>query len=256
MDLWRFVSLDRSRWWQVIACTLTAAGSALYSSLIQADRYQAGAHVLFGHATSTATPRAAPATSLALASLDTAAARVKVRFSDPVSVAELRHAVGVKQELQSDLVTVTTDWSTPTAAADVANAFADEIVALRRDLARTEVQRTIDAVNRRLAAQGKAGAGRLSPGRATSLRNKASRLEVLKGRQTGDAQVVERATPPGRPTSPRPVRDAILSGGAGLILGLLIAGMLARFDQRTRAEEEWWPPGFDPRPRGQLGDRP
>jgi hypothetical protein len=52
------------------------------------------------------------------------------------------------------------------------------------------------------------------------------------------------------------VRDAILSGGAGLILGLLIAGMLARFDQRTRAEEEWWPPGFDPRPRGQLGDRP
>jgi succinoglycan biosynthesis transport protein ExoP len=249
MDVWTFMSVVSSRRWLLIACTLAAAGLALAVSLTQSDRYQASAHLLFGRTTSAETlfltgesstpaPEGVPATNLALASLDSVAARGKPRLCAPVSVDKLKHAVDVMQEGQSDLVTVTAEWSTPKAAAQLANAFADEIVALRRDVGEAEVQRAIDAVNRRLAAQGEGDADRLTPAQATSLRDKASQLEVLKSLQTGDVQVIERATPPRRPTSPRPMQNAILGGVAGLILGLLIVAPLARFDQRVRTEKD------------------
>ncbi len=45
-----------------------------------------------------------------------------------MTVEQLKDAVSVKAQGDSDVVTVTADWDSPTQAAAVANAFANEIV--------------------------------------------------------------------------------------------------------------------------------
>jgi polysaccharide biosynthesis transport protein len=254
MDLRRFLALVRARWWLLAAIMLVAAASALGISLTQPDRFKASAELLFGRTTAAetvaggandtvASPQQAT-TNLALASLDTVAARVKQRFSTSATVDELKDAVDVASKGNSDLATVTAEWSTPTRAALVANAFADQIVALRQETAQAEVERAIDAVNETLRQREAGGAGG-SAGQAgsnraeiQSLSDRIAQLEVLKELQTGDVQVVQRATPPRERSSPKPVRYAIVAALLGLILGLIVLVLLTRFDERIRDEDE------------------
>ena len=169
----RFLALVRARRWLILGIVVAAAALALVVSLSQSSRYRAGADLLFGRTTnvdaivsagstdSDVEPERAAATNLALASQDAVAAGVRRRLRGPASVDELRNAVTITPEGQSDVVTVTAEWSTPEAAAAVANAFATEIVALRRQTAQADVQRTIDALKPTLAAApGARSAGR------------------------------------------------------------------------------------------------
>ena len=107
MDLPRFVALVRSRAWLIAGIVAAAVLLALVASLTQADRYRATADLLFGR-TSTAdaivtggaadsgdVPERAAATNLALAELDTVAARVKRQLRTSASVEELKAAVTV-----------------------------------------------------------------------------------------------------------------------------------------------------------------
>ena len=168
MDLRRFLAVVRARWWLLAAIMLVAAALALGISLTRPDRFQASAELLFGRTTAaetvaggadetTASPQQA-ATNLALASLDTVAARVKQRFPE-TTVDELKGAVDVTSKGNSDLVTVTAEWGTPTGAARIANAFADQIVALRRETAQAEVERAIEALNETLRQREAASTG-------------------------------------------------------------------------------------------------
>ena len=254
MDLRRFLALVRARWWLLAATMLVAATFALGTSLTQPDRFQASAELLFGRTTAaetvaggandTVAPPQQAATNLALASLDTVAVRVKQRFSGRATVDDLKGSVDVTSKGNSDLVTVTAERSTPTGAALVANAFADQIVALRRETAQAEVGRAIDAMNETLRQREAAGAGGSAgqpgsnPDEIRSLSDRIAQLEVLKELQTGDVQVVQRATPPRERSSPKPVRYAIVAALLGLVFGLVVLVLLARFDQRIQDEDE------------------
>src|SRR5215218_8422686 len=164
MDLPRFLGLVRARKWLIAAIVIGAGALALVASLTQADRYQASADLLFGRTTNadaiitggatdvTEEPVRAAATNLALAGLDTVATRVKQRFRGSATVQEIRNSVSIHAQGESDVVTVTAEWSTPEQAAAVANAFATEIVALRRETAQADIQRGIDALKARIPA--------------------------------------------------------------------------------------------------------
>jgi Mrp family chromosome partitioning ATPase len=244
----RFLALVRARRWLIVGIVVAAAALALVASLFQSSRYQAGADLLFGRTTnvdaiiaagSTDTgvePERAAATNLALASLDAVAAGVKRRVRGPATVDELRNAVSLTPEGQSDVVTVTAEWSTPEQAAAVANAFATEIVALRRQTAQADVQRAIDALKPTLAAA--PAPGRPEDERTRTLRDRIAELEVLKAAQTGGVQLVERATPPQQRSSPTPVRNALIAGAVALILALFLVVLLARFEDRISDEDE------------------
>ena len=131
----RFLALVRARRWLIVGIVVAAAALALVGSLFQSSRYRAGADLLFGRTTnvdaiiaagSTDTgvePERAAATNLALASQDAVAAGVKRRLRSPATVDELRDAVSITPEGQSDVVTVTAEWGTPGQAAAVANAL-------------------------------------------------------------------------------------------------------------------------------------
>jgi Mrp family chromosome partitioning ATPase len=247
MDLPRFIAIVRARRWLILGIAVCAAGLALVWSLSQPSRYTADADLLFGQTTSadavitggaTGTadiPDRTAATNLALASLDTVAANVKRGFRGSATAQELKDAVTVAAQGDSDVVTVTAEWDSPTGAAAIANAFADEIVNLRRNTEQASIQRSIDAVTARIPTAPKTPAETTL---ADELSSKLADLEALKQSADGNVNVVERATPPDHRSSPKPLRNAIIAGFVALILAIFVAVLLARFDDRIADEEE------------------
>jgi capsular polysaccharide biosynthesis protein len=229
-----------------------AAAVALGVSLAQPERFRASADVWLGRTTDATTLVAGDAgvetdpdpdaASLALATLDSAAARVKRRFPGPSTVAALRREVDVKFKPSSDLVTVTAESGEPSRAARLANAFAGAIAALRREAAQAETQRAIDALSRRIREREAGG----------SLSTRLAALELLKALGSGDAQTVGRAAPPASPSSPKPLRNALLAAIAALVAGLLGLLLRTRGDDRLRDEDEL----MDLIPAGVLGRIP
>jgi Mrp family chromosome partitioning ATPase len=247
MDLPRFLGLVRARKWLIAAIVVAAAALALAASLTQSSRYQASADLIFGRTTNAdaiitggATdvaedPVRAAATNLALASLDTVAARVKQRFRGSATVDEIRSAVSIHSQGESDVVSVTAEWSSPEQAAAIANAFATEIVAQRRETAQADIQRGIDALKARIPPAPASAAERTS---AATIEGKITDLESLKALTTGNVHIAESATPPEHRSSPKPARNAIIAGFVAAILSLFLVVLLARFDDRIRDEDE------------------
>jgi Mrp family chromosome partitioning ATPase/HAMP domain-containing protein len=246
MDLPRFFALLRARRGLIASVVVGAVALAVGVSLAQPDRYTAKADLLFGRTTNadaiiagaptetTQLPERVAATNLALASLDTVAEHVAGRF-DGISVRQLKNAVSIKAAGESDLVTVTAEWGSPTQAAAVANAFATEIANFRRDGARAEIQRAIDALKATMPA--------VPPGTPPSdevraIQGRVSQLEALKALQTGNVQIVEQATPPEHRSSPTPVRTGLIAALVALLLAVFLVVLLARFDDRISEEHE------------------
>jgi Mrp family chromosome partitioning ATPase len=247
MDLPRFLGLVRARKWLIAAIVVGAAALAFVASATQSNRYQASADLQFGRTTNadavitggaadpTEDPTRAAATNLALAGLDNVAARVKQRFRGSATVEEIRSAVSIHAQGESDVVTVVAEWSTPEQAAAVANAFATEIVAMRRETAQADIQRGIDALQARIPPNPTTAADRTT---AATIQGKITDLESLKALTTGNVHIADRATPPSSPSSPKPVRNAIIAGFVALVLSLFLVVLLARFDDRIRDEDE------------------
>lgn len=247
LDLPRLLALLRARWRLIAAIVLGAVALAALLSLVQSDRYTASADLLFGRPTNAdaiiaggATdtgelPERVAATNLALASLDTVAERVADRFRG-VRVSDLKDAVSIEAAGTSDVVTVTAEWGSPTDAAAIANAFAAEIADFRRQTARADIQRAIDALKETMPEDSGVG-GEPSPAVRTT-QTRLSELETLKALQTGNVQVVEQATPPESRTSPRPLRTSLIAGLVALVLAVLTVLLLARFDDRISDEQE------------------
>lgn len=245
LDLASLVGLLRRRKWLIIGTALAAAAIAFGLSALQDKRYEAEANVLFRQAQ--APPRIDPsepppdvadspervaATNLAFASLDTVTLRAKERLGSPLSVKELRDQVKFEPAGQADIVRVIASGATPDVAARRANVFAEEVVGLRSDRARDQVQRVIDTIRARLTsapAQGRV---------ANELNRRIEQLEVEKGLEGGDAEIAEEAAAPLDPVAPKPIRNTAIGGLLGLILGALLAVVLRRFDRRVENETE------------------
>jgi Mrp family chromosome partitioning ATPase len=252
MDLPRFLAQVRTRARLIAAIVGGAFLLALIVSLLQPSRYEATADLLFGRTSSAdvivsggvtetaVVPEREAATNIGLASLDSVAIRVKRELKSSASIQTLQDAVTVNADGTSDLGTVTANWDTPDGAADVANAFAAQIVALRREAAQADIQRAIDALNTTLdtvaPADGAAPAGETEETRR--LRDRISQLETLKALETGGVRVVEQATPPQDRSSPKPLRNALIAAFVALALALFLVALLARFDERITDEDE------------------
>ena len=84
---------------------------------------------------------------------------------------------------------------------------------------------------------------RLSPAerqghQGQTLQNRISQLETLKALQTGNAEVVQQATVPTSPSSPKTQRNTILGAVLGLLLGIALAFLAERFDRRLRSVDD------------------
>lgn len=234
------------RWPVVIACALLAAAAALAASVLQTEEYTANASLLFrdqgfdqgfsGAAVLQSDPEREAATNISLVSLQAIADKTAELLDDNLSGDQIDAKVQIASEGRSDVVTVKATDPDPDRAALIANTFAATYITFRRAADRETVRRA-----RRLVA---ADFERLTPAEretraGESLAREISRLQALEALQTGNAELVESAEPPSRPSSPRTARNVVLGGALGLLFGVGLAALLGRLDRRLREPREF-----------------
>lgn len=241
------VRVLRRRVGLVALCLVLVPASAFAYSLAQEEQYSASAKLLFrdpaldqklfgsSFTAPTSDPAREAATNEALVSLDVVAKRAASAIDGRLSGAEVKDKIDIETAGQSDVISVTATDVSPRFAAKLADTFATEYVAFRREADRSKVSEAQRLVQRQLAeltpAQHAGSEGR-------SLRERAEQLGILASLQTGNAELVQRAEVPGSASSPKVVLNVALGAVLGLLTGVGLAFVLERFDRRIREPEE------------------
>jgi tyrosine-protein kinase len=231
----------------IIGCALIAAVAALVLSLLQTKQYTADASLLFRDpgfdqkifgtdVTQAPDPSREAATNITLVSLKVVADRTASSLGNGLTGDEVANKVSVQSEGQSDVVSIKATDSDPVFAARLANAFGENFITFRREADRRKVgqaRKLVEADFAQLPSDQQLG------GEGQALQQQISRLSTLEALQTGNAELVQRATPPDSPSSPKTVRNTILAWIVGLLFGLGLAALLERFDRRLREPKEF-----------------
>jgi polysaccharide biosynthesis transport protein len=230
----------------IILCTILIPLAALGLSLAQDKQWKASASLLFRDpqfaqqlfgsmfSSNSNDPQRAAATNLDLVSSEEVANRAARRLGG-ISPEALTKKINLLSESQSDVVTIEAIDKSARRATEIANVVASEYVAFRREADQGKVRSAQALVQAKLAAlPPEDRAGRLGD----TLRDRSSELDVLSSLQTGNAELVHRATPPQSPYAPRPLRNTVIGIALGLLLGVGLALLLDRLDRRLRDRAE------------------
>lgn len=231
----------------VVICALLVPLAAVAFSVSQQKEYAATASLLFRDPqldqklfgstvfAPSNDPAREAATNAKLVSLDVVAARTSKALHGRMSASAISGEISVEPAGQSDVVSITATDPDPAFAARLANSFAQQFIAFRRDADRSKiasaqqlVQQQIDRLDPR-SRDGRQG---------SALRARDEQLRILAALQTGNAELVQPATTPAAPSSPKPVRNGIIGLLLGLIMGVGLALLLERIDRRLKDSKE------------------
>jgi capsular exopolysaccharide synthesis family protein len=235
----------RARRWLVLLVTLAAAGAALALSLAADEHYESSATLLFGPPATAdflgpgvgdePEPERAAATRAELLTLDAVARRAARALGAGFTEERVAESVSVDARKGADVAEVTATAGDPREAARIANAYAREFIAFRRDADRTEITRGIARLREELARIPFDEENRAA---RASLQARLADLRAALPLQTGNAEVVESAEPAGRSDRRNVERNVALGGVLGLLLALGLAWVLERADRRVKTVEE------------------
>jgi succinoglycan biosynthesis transport protein ExoP len=243
--LWSALRVLRERWWVVVAVPLVTTAIAVGLASTATKSYEASSRLLIRESSlggslvgvpdqSTSDPQRLASTSLALVTSNAVGMRVKQALKLPDDPAALIGQTSVSAEPDSDLVSVTVSDTDPERAAKIANAFAQQFVAFRRDSDRETILQGERQLEQRIAALSAS-----QTDRRRQLEDALAKLQALEVVQTGNAQVIDLAAVPTEPASPKPKRDAALGLVLGLALGLALAFLIEQLDRRVKTVEEF-----------------
>jgi polysaccharide biosynthesis transport protein len=156
-------------------------------------------------------------------------ARTQLGWND--RPATLMSGTSAAADPNANVITVTSTRADPQQAADLANAFATQFVAWRKQAQQTSLNDTISLVSQQITAA-------TDPADKATLQTQRSQLEVLKSLLTGGLAVGEAASPSHTPSSPKPLRDGILAVAAGLIVGIGLAFVRESLDVRLHSADD------------------
>jgi capsular exopolysaccharide synthesis family protein len=232
----------------ILLIVIVAGGTAYFLSSSQTEKYEATSTLLFrqsnladqlfgtGVNAVASDPTRQAATNVALISLDEVDLRVSERLGKfGLPATDVRDETTVRPKGDSDLVAVTVEDASPQRAALIANTFADEYIRFRQEADRRQVTQTIRLINRQLSSLTSSQA---SGTEGQRLRERRDQLQIVASLQTGNAEVVERATPPTEPSSPQPKRAALIAGGLALLVLIACGFVVERLDRRAKDEDE------------------
>ena len=225
-----YLAAIRRRWVIVLAIAFLAVDAAVLVTALTPKQYSATAKVLLtgsepidmlqvGGARSL-DPERDLNTSVELVNLQAVARPVRDQLRLRMSVPNLLAEVHAAPDGNSNVLAITSEDRDPAKAAAIANAFARGYVAFRRDAARARFQEAASLAQLRLAAlpiNARTAAVR------RELRNRQQELETASSLQTGGLQVIDTASKPAGPSSPR----LKMNLAAGLLVGLLLGGVFA-----------------------------
>jgi capsular exopolysaccharide synthesis family protein len=237
----------RRRLGLVLACAVLVPAAALAFSLAQEKEYSASASLLFRDpqfdqklfGSTVFAPNTDPtreaATNVKLVSLQVVSARTSRALKGRLAPSEIAGKVQVASAGQSDVANITAVDHDPKFAAKLADTFATQFIAFRRDADRSKINSAQKLVQEKLAAL---PASQRAGAQATALRKQAEQLQILAALQTGNAELVQPAETPTAPSSPKPVRNSAIGLIFGLLLGIGLALLLERLDRRLKTPKE------------------
>lgn len=233
----RAVAIARRNWVLLLVCFLVVPAAALAYSLAQTPEYTASASLLFTEKdASEFDPERAAATNLELVSLDQVATRtVEALPETGLTASEVSDSISVSSAGESDVVKVEATNVDPALAATVANEFARQFIAFRRDANRDKLLKAQGLVEARL--------DELTPSEwrgpeGEALKDRQRDLAINATLQTGEAQLVQPATAPTSPSTPKTTRNVALGILLGLLLGISLALLRDQFDRRLKTVDE------------------
>jgi capsular exopolysaccharide synthesis family protein len=245
-SLWRILLVLRRRALLILFCFLATGAIAFGLSELQQKQYSATATLLFRNSgfaedlfSTTPTPvsprpEREAATNEKLVGLRVVADRTAKKVGG-LSGKEVADMVEVSSEGEAELVSITATSHEPQQAQTVATEFAHQFIAFRATAEKARLlsaKRLAEDQFHRLGPEDRGGV------RGKELSSAAEKLGVLASLQTGNAELVQPATLPTSPSSPKPVRNAILGAVLGLLLGIFVTVLLERLNRRLRDPEE------------------
>jgi succinoglycan biosynthesis transport protein ExoP len=238
----------RRRRTSIVLFTLLVTFGALAYSLSQQKIYSASTGLLFRDAqldqklfgTTTLPPSTDPAreaaTNVTLVGLEAVAQRAATALGGGITARQVAGKVSASATGQSDIVQVTAEDHSPEFAARLANVYAEQFIAFRREADRSKIagaQQLVTTQLSQLQREGRAG----GPS-GISLQHYAQQLGIVASLQTGNAELVQPAQIPTSPSSPQPVRNALLGLFLGLVLAIGGALVRDRLDRRIKDIDE------------------
>jgi Mrp family chromosome partitioning ATPase/capsular polysaccharide biosynthesis protein len=234
----------RRRAWVFVVSVLAVGGLAFAIARSQADTYAASAVLLFDDAgqlqqalfgpanASQETAIEQTATDRDLASLPIIAQRTAAWVGHGITASEVSARISLPAGDGSDTLDVTATGPSAAGARALANAFAAETIAYRRQASESEILAARDGVERSIAQA--AGNANVAARRAQlrTLNADVLRIRLMASVDDGGIELAQSAPRPTSASSPRPAHDALIGAFAGLLLGLLLALMLDQHDDR------------------------
>jgi succinoglycan biosynthesis transport protein ExoP len=159
-----------------------------------------------------------------------AAQKLRPPPRDPRS---LLSEISVTLDPDPGYISIRVEDASPRRAAAVANAVASALVEVRGDRAKARIDSTISQLQQQIA-----GLDPSDSGGRRELSGQIQRVRALRTAQGFGAQVVQSATVPSTPVSPRPARNAALAFVVALLMAVGLAFVLDRLDRRIRDSED------------------
>ncbi len=241
VSLRHYVDVLWRRKWIVVQCLVIVPLIVVGASYLQPVRYASTARVMAvqqSAALDVATSLDTGALTLDERGLMTLAsfvatpdiaARAAAQLERPGDAEALLENVSAETDATTDVILIKAEADDPEEAADVANAFAGEFVAWRREIQQNALDDAIATIDAEIETTD------TNTLRRQLLLDQRSQLEVLKALLNGDVQIGEAARPSSVPASPKPLRNGVLAVAAGLILGIGLAFVREALDVKLRS---------------------
>jgi polysaccharide biosynthesis transport protein len=232
----------RSHKWAVLQALVIIPAVALLLTLQQDKQYTATSSLLFNSSDFGSGPvdfSREATTNEELLQLPVVAQRAAEALGGRTSASQVEDAVDVETTPDSDIVKIQATAATPARAAELANGYGEAFVELRREGVETTLQRRLEIYE---SAYDSLSPEEQEGQRGELLQDRINRIRLSQALRAGDAvqsaELVQAATPPTEPSSPKPVRNFILAVLLAGVVGLALAALLDRLGGALRTEDE------------------
>jgi polysaccharide biosynthesis transport protein len=133
----------------------------------------------------------------------------------------------MKVEAESDILSFTASSNDPDGATAISNAVAGEYIDWREELSGETIRDAIAQVRGEIAREGS----------RPFLREQLNRLQLMETLNSGNAVLMQEARTATQ-TSPRPIRDSVLGGALGFLIGLLLVAVREVLNTKVRSESD------------------
>lgn len=238
----RYVETFRERFWLIVLTMAVTTGMAVLYVATATKTYEAEADLLVTPVTSndpvlaslgligiSADPTRDVETAARLITNTTVADGAKAQLNSPLEAQTLLAKVSAVPVAQSNIVAVTATETSPEAAKELADAFAEQAVATRTKALHEQIEEQLPLLEK----QAETSADTLGE---ESLASQIAQLKLLASGPTPDMRVQTLASLPTEQASPRPVLSVAAGLVAGAILGVVAAFAAQVLDPRLRRE--------------------